>query len=140
MRPINSFLDWAGQLRSPAELHRTGQERSFFYCPQDIADLERVEPFYFYCTCLARGCQRCCIVGVGVTSLQMWLSFGKVHLGLGVKHSSFTPHAAAQDKRLFNPALDTEGFRPADLGQPAHVGEVVLPSVLLFFSWWCLSP
>lgn len=100
----------------PCRAARDQAEKEFVYCPQDTAALGCVEPFYFSCARLAWGCQRCCIVGTGVTSLQMWLSFGEVHLGPGVKRDGFTPPGAARDKRLLDPALDTESFRLAHLG------------------------
>lgn len=57
-----------------------------------------------------------------------------------MKHSGFTPHGAAQDKRQLDPALDTAGFRLAHRRRCARVGETTLPNVLLFISWWRLSP
>lgn len=91
------------------------------------------------------------MVAVGMNSLQMCLSPGKVHVGPGVRHSGLTPHRTARDKQLLDLALDTEGFNLARLGThlcqgdgPARCSDVPLLVMFLHFiavsGWWLHVP
>lgn len=53
-------------------------------------------------------------------------SFGEVDLGLGMKHSGFTPGGAAQEKQLLHGHL---GFPLAHLRGCAHARKVATPHV-----------
>lgn len=130
----SSAAFWTGQGNSRALQSCTGPGREGFCYLQDTADLGCIQHYYFYCTCLAWGCQCCCTVDVGVTPLQVLLSLGKVRWGPGVKGGGFTPRRATRGRRLLDLALDKEGFCLVRLGWCAHVVDMALPSVFLFIA------
>lgn len=133
LRLKTSFLAWAGQLQSPVELHRTGQERILLSAGHCWFAVHRALLFLLHLPCLGLLCCK-----HGVTSLQVLLSLGKVCWGPGVRHGGFTPRRATRDKRLLDLALHKEGFCLVHLRWCARVMDMALPSV--FISWWHFIP